>query len=70
MRVEREHKNALEQAAAALRANGQDEAARLILQDPQPGIMPRPAVPGLPQKDLNEKIVPMVLMPQYGTERK
>lgn len=44
-----EKQAALEQAAAALRANGQEDAVRLILQDPQPHGMPTTRRPGLPK---------------------
>jgi len=55
-----EKQAALAQAAAALRANGQEVAARLILQDPQPHGMPTTLRSGLPQRNVGHPQMPVV----------
>mgnify|MGYP001609750705 CR=1 FL=1 len=59
-----QQQEALEQAAATLRANGQEEAARLILYGPHPHGMPIPPRPGLPQNNAAYPQTP--LPPQPG----
>jgi len=59
-----QQQEALEQAAASLRANGQEDAARLILYGPQPHGMPMPPRPGLPRNTVSYPQTP--LPPQPG----
>jgi hypothetical protein len=59
-----QQQEALEQATATLRANGQEDAARLILYGPQPNGMPMPPKPGLSQNNASYPQTP--LSPQPG----
>jgi len=54
-----EKQASLAQAAADLRANGQEEAARMILYDPQPHGMPMSLRPGLPQRNIGHLQMPV-----------